>query len=230
MPAHATLYAYMCRLSYCADKLNWIWASFCAWISTSPMLQLLCVSTLHHCSFFLSYAKFLCEKGYIIIIIWLKHSNLFWGAHTRILHLKSDNFAFISNVYNVKVHVWLYNTYLLPHAEESMNSIKEVEYSPLNCIHGLEGHFDPINRSTQLSDEIFNIICKKCLLISNLISRSTPLSSTPLCGDYCTKQGWRFECVHTLKCTGHQKIYFDMWKGHSLEVHCTNIQLKIFIK
>ena len=26
------------------------------------------------------------------------------------------------------------------------------------------------------------------------------------------------------------KIIFDMWKGHSLEVHCTNIQLNIFIK
>ena len=27
-----------------------------------------------------------------------------------------------------------------------------------------------------------------------------------------------------------QEILFYMWKGHSLEVHCTNIQLKIFIK
>ena len=26
------------------------------------------------------------------------------------------------------------------------------------------------------------------------------------------------------------KYFFYMWKGHSLEVHCTNIQLKIFIK
>ena len=26
------------------------------------------------------------------------------------------------------------------------------------------------------------------------------------------------------------KIYFDMWKGHSLEVRCSNIQWKIFIK
>ena len=35
-------------------------------------------------------------------------------------------------------------------------------------------------------------------------------------------------CV--LKCTCTQKISFDMWKGHILEVHCTNIQLKIFTK
>ena len=26
------------------------------------------------------------------------------------------------------------------------------------------------------------------------------------------------------------KKKIDMWKGHILEVHCTNIQLKIFIK
>ena len=33
-----------------------------------------------------------------------------------------------------------------------------------------------------------------------------------------------------LKCTCTQNIFFAMWKGHRLEVHCTNIQLKIFIK
>ena len=29
-----------------------------------------------------------------------------------------------------------------------------------------------------------------------------------------------------LKCTCTPKIFFDMWKGHSIEVHCTNMQLK----
>ena len=28
----------------------------------------------------------------------------------------------------------------------------------------------------------------------------------------------------------YPNFLFDMWKGHILEVHCTNIQLKIFIK
>ena len=32
-----------------------------------------------------------------------------------------------------------------------------------------------------------------------------------------------------LKCTFHQNI-FDMWKGHILGVHCTNIQIKRFIE
>ena len=27
-----------------------------------------------------------------------------------------------------------------------------------------------------------------------------------------------------------KKLFVDMWKGHSLEVHCTNIQVKILIK
>ena len=39
-----------------------------------------------------------------------------------------------------------------------------------------------------------------------------------------------FDINNCLKCTCHQKIFFDMWKGHSLEVHCTNIQLNIFTK
>ena len=38
---------------------------------------------------------------------------------------------------------------------------------------------------------------------------------------------WKSE---VLKCTCHQKIFIDMWKGHILEVHCTNIQRKRFIE
>ena len=36
--------------------------------------------------------------------------------------------------------------------------------------------------------------------------------------------------IQNLKCTCHQKIAFNMWKGHILEVHCTNIQRNRFIE
>ena len=42
-------------------------------------------------------------------------------------------------------------------------------------------------------------------------------------------QSW-FKFSPGLKCICHQKIFIDMWKGHILEVHCTNIQRKRFIK
>ena len=37
------------------------------------------------------------------------------------------------------------------------------------------------------------------------------------------KQIWT---ISYLKCTCTPKIFFDMWKGHNLEVHCTNNQRK----
>ena len=39
-----------------------------------------------------------------------------------------------------------------------------------------------------------------------------------------------FSSLVTDLCTCTQQIFFDMWKGHRLEVRCTNIRLKIFIK
>ena len=38
---------------------------------------------------------------------------------------------------------------------------------------------------------------------------------------------WHFAAI---KVYLYPKNIFDMWKGHILEVHYTNIQLKIFIK
>ena len=41
---------------------------------------------------------------------------------------------------------------------------------------------------------------------------------------------WCGLVLNGLKCTCTQKIFLNIWKGHRLEIHCTNIHRKRFIK